>query len=67
MIAANVDIAVIVASVKTPPLRIKLIDRCLVAAQMGGVEPLVCVNKIDLIEDADRAELDGSGNTARSE
>jgi ribosome biogenesis GTPase len=46
--AANIDRAVIVASVARPVFNPGLIDRYLVAAQAGGVEPIVCVNKIDL-------------------
>ncbi|MCW5936401.1 MAG: ribosome small subunit-dependent GTPase A [Fimbriimonadaceae bacterium] len=52
-IVANVDIIVIVVSVVSPPLHPRLIDRYLIAIQQGGAEPLVCVNKIDLLEDPD--------------
>jgi len=53
VIAANVDIVVNVVSLKTPPLRPGLIDRYLIAIGKSGAEPLVCVNKIDLLEHAD--------------
>jgi ribosome biogenesis GTPase len=46
--AANIDCAVIVASVVRPAFNPGLIDRYLIAAQAGGVEPIVCINKIDL-------------------
>jgi ribosome biogenesis GTPase len=55
-IAANVDVVVIVASVQSPPLRTGLIDRYLIAVQNGAMEPVIVVNKIDLLKD-DR-ELD---------
>lgn len=55
-LAANVDVVVIVASVHSPPLRTGLIDRYLIAVQNGAMEPVIVVNKIDLLED-DR-ELD---------
>jgi ribosome biogenesis GTPase len=55
LIAANVDIVVNVTSVKSPPLRIRLIDRYLVAIQRGGAAAAVCVNKIDLLSDEERA------------
>ncbi len=46
-IVANVDQAVIVASVGIPPLKSHLIDRYIVAAHAGGIEPVVCINKVD--------------------
>ena len=55
LIAANIDIAVNVVSVKAPPLRPRLIDRFLIAIQRGGAQPAVCVNKIDLADDRDAA------------
>lgn len=48
IVAANVDHVVIVASFQNPPLRPGLIDRYLVAAGKGGLEPIICLNKIDL-------------------
>jgi len=50
LIAANVDVVVHVVSLKSPPLRPRLIDRFLIAIQRGGAQPVICVNKIDLIE-----------------
>ncbi len=55
VIAANVDVAVHIASVVEPALRPALIDRYLIAIDRGGAEAVVCVNKIDLLADpADR-------------
>lgn len=50
LLAANVDLAVLVLSVVTPPLRPRLADRFLVALAESEVEPLLCVNKLDLFE-----------------
>lgn len=52
VVAANVDHAVIVAAVRNPDLRQRLIDRYLVAVQRGGVRPIVCANKADLLVEA---------------
>jgi ribosome biogenesis GTPase len=59
VIAANIDLVVNVVSLRNPPLRPGLIDRYLIAIERSGAEPLVCVNKIDLIENRDElAALD---------
>ena len=50
--AANVDVLVVVASVAHPPFRAGLVDRYLIAAEIGGVEPILCVNKVDLVPQA---------------
>ena len=49
VIAANIDIVVIVTSVSAPALNTNLIDRYLLAIERGGIEPLICINKIDLL------------------
>ena len=51
LIAANIDVAAVVVSVKSPPLRIRLIDRYLIAIMRGGAQAAICVNKIDLVDD----------------
>ena len=50
VIAANVDRLAIVTSVASPPFRAGAVDRFLLAARMGGLEALLVVNKIDLLE-----------------
>ena len=47
-IAANIDIAVIVVSAKTPPLHPKFIDRYLMILQDSGIDCAICLNKSDL-------------------
>jgi len=48
-IAANIDVVVVVVAVKAPPLHPRLIDRYLVAVERSGAEPVLAVNKIDLL------------------
>jgi len=57
VLAANIDLVAVVASFGEPPLRPGLIDRYLVAIQRGGAEPLLCVNKADLLTAAERELL----------
>ncbi len=58
VVAANIDAAVIVSSTKRPELNTELIDRYLVAAAKGQLEPIICVNKIDL-EKEEAARVEG--------
>ena len=49
VIAANVDHLIVVAAAADPPFRPGLVDRYLIAAQTGGIEPLLCISKMDLV------------------
>ena len=59
VIVANVDQVLIVSSAAQPILKPHLIDRLLVTAEKDGVEPIICINKIDLVEPADLQPLVG--------
>jgi ribosome biogenesis GTPase len=48
VIASNIDQLASISSVKNPDLKIGLIDRFLIAAELGGLIPIVIINKIDL-------------------
>jgi len=50
-IAANIDQIVITSSLYEPDINFGLIDRYLCAAEINEIEPVICVNKIDLAED----------------
>ena len=50
-IVANADQMLIVASLLRPQIKWSLIDRMIIAARSGGLEPIVCLNKIDLGDD----------------
>lgn len=54
VVAANVDVVVVVVSVVSPPLHPRLIDRYLVAIESGGCEAIIAVNKVDLLDDSNR-------------
>ncbi len=59
VLVANVDQLAIITSAAEPRLKPNLIDRMLVAAEKGKVRPLVCINKIDLVDPADLQPLVG--------
>jgi len=50
VLAANADLLVVVAAAESPPFRPGLVDRFLIAAEVGGVQPVLCINKMDLVE-----------------
>lgn len=53
MIAANVDQVLITTSVVTPPLKTSILDRYIIAAHMGSLEPIIVINKVDLLNSED--------------
>ena len=59
VLVANVDQVLIVVSAAEPRLKPHLVDRYLVTAEKSGVEPIVCINKIDLIDAAELQPLVG--------
>ena len=48
VLVSNADTLLMVASIRTPPFRGGLIDRLLVAASCGGLEPVLILSKADL-------------------
>jgi ribosome biogenesis GTPase / thiamine phosphate phosphatase len=50
LIAVNIDQVLIITSVVLPPLKPFLIDRYLIATKKGNMDPVIVVNKIDLLK-----------------
>lgn len=50
LIAANIDQVLITTSTVNPPIKPPLVDRYIIAARKGGMEPIIIVNKIDLLD-----------------
>jgi ribosome biogenesis GTPase / thiamine phosphate phosphatase len=59
VLVVNVDLLLVIASAAQPALKPNLIDRFLVAAEKGGIRPLICINKVDLVHPADLQPLVG--------
>jgi ribosome biogenesis GTPase len=59
VLVANVDQAIIVTSAAEPRMKPNLIDRYLVSAEHAGIRPIICINKIDLIDPAELMPLVG--------
>lgn len=51
LIAANIDLVIITGSVVSPPIKPSLLDRYIIAAYKGKLQPLIVINKIDLLTD----------------
>jgi ribosome biogenesis GTPase len=59
VIVANVDQLLILSSAAEPGLKPNLIDRMLVTAEKASIRPIICINKVDLIDPADLQPLVG--------
>lgn len=59
LIAANIDQLIVICSVRKPAFKMRLIDRFLITAMQGGMQPVVVINKTDLKHNVDleRAEM----------
>lgn len=51
LIAANIDQVLVTVSVIHPPLKTFIVDRYIIATEKGGMEPIIVVNKVDLLDD----------------
>lgn len=50
IVVSNVDQVVIVASADLPKPKPHLVDRYIVSALHGGIVPVICLNKVDLVD-----------------
>ncbi len=59
IIVTNVDQVLIITSAAEPRLKPNLIDRLLVSAEKAYIHPVICINKIDLVDPAGLQPLIG--------
>jgi len=62
VLVANVDQVVIVVSLVEPDLKPHLIDRYLASAAKGNIQPIICLNKADLVDPAPYQSIIGFYN-----
>ncbi len=60
LIAANIDQVLITISVVNPPLKPPLVDRYIIATQRGEMDPVIVINKIDLLDPKLHPEVDST-------
>ncbi len=60
ILVTNADQLLIVASAAEPYIKPNLIDRFLISAHKAGLRPLICINKIDLVDPASLMPLVGT-------
>jgi ribosome biogenesis GTPase / thiamine phosphate phosphatase len=58
VIAVNMDAIIIVAALENPSLNFGLIDRFLIGIAQSGAEPIICINKLDLLNDNNRQSFE---------
>ena len=59
VLVTNVDQLLIVSSAAEPRLKPNFIDRMLAAAEQSRIRPVICINKIDLVDPANLEPLVG--------
>lgn len=62
VIAANLDLLVVVHSLREPEINLARVDRFLLIAEAAEIPVLLCLNKLDLV---DRAEAEGIASVYR--
>jgi ribosome biogenesis GTPase len=60
ILVTNVDQVIILTSAAQPRLKPNLIDRILLTSERAGIQPIICINKIDLFDPADLQPLVGT-------
>ncbi len=60
LIAVNIDQVLITCSVVLPALKPSLIDRYIIAAHKGNMQPIIVINKIDLLQNPPQNGRTGS-------
>lgn len=54
---ANIDIALIVTSIKEPDISLLLLDKLISIVEINKIEPVIILTKTDLVNDSEKKEL----------
>ena len=54
---ANVDVALVLTSVKKPDLSLNLLDKLILVIRFKEIEPVICVSKFDLVDKKEAKSL----------
>lgn len=57
-VVANIDMAIIVTSVKKPNLDLNLLDKFISIVTYHDIEPVICFTKIDLLDSLEKEKID---------
>lgn len=57
VVVANADQLLITMSTKMPEFNAHLLDRFIIVAEAGEIEPVICINKMDILNDDEREKL----------
>lgn len=58
VIASNIDQVIVTTSAHRPEINFGLVDRYICSAELFGIKPIICINKIDLETEDDDFEYD---------
>ena len=53
---ANVDVALILTSIKKPDLSLNLLDKLVLVIMSKEIEPVICISKFDLVDSKEKKE-----------
>ncbi len=66
IIASNMDLAMLIATIKQPKTSLGFIDRFIITCEMFGVQPLIIFNKVDVLKAKDMELLNHYKNIYNS-
>ena len=66
VVVANADRVIVIISTRLPDLNLRFLDRFLILAENGGMDAVVCLNKIDLIDSEEQERVTSLFSAYRS-